>query len=265
MLTTLADYQLIAADIDASLRRVEQQPQVQREVEYYLENIGKVKGIDDFLADERLFNFAMKASGLADMAYAKAFMRKVLQEGIESPDSFANQLTDTRFRDFARRFNFHSFGAAATTFERARGEVVRDYVRITLEEQAGERNEGVRLALYFQRKAPGIRTGYDVLADPALMKVAETVLGYSLTRGDIDRHARAVEKALDIARLQQPGVLEKTLSRFAAMWELNAPAGPSAFGGSGAQAAGALLVQPLSAGVSQDVLMTLQTLKITGR
>ncbi len=265
MLSTLTDYQLVARNMDASLQRISEQPQVKREVEYYLSRISEIDSIDEFLADERIYRFAMKASGLEDMIYAKAFMRKVLTEGIESPDSFANNLADTRFRDFARRFNFHAYGATATTFERTRQAVVDDYVRLTLEEQSGETNEGVRLALYFQRKAPTLKTGYDVLADPALMKVAETVLGYSLVHGDIDKHARAVEKALDIANLHKPGALDKLLARFTVMWDMNNETGTPTFDGTGGQAASALLVQPLTAGIGQDLLMTLQTLKISGR
>ena len=53
------------------------------ETAYYLKHIGDVKSIDDFIKDTRLFNYAMKAFGLEDMAYAKAFMRKVLVEGVE--------------------------------------------------------------------------------------------------------------------------------------------------------------------------------------
>ena len=265
MLTTLTSYRLLATNLDASLKRVAEQPQVKREAEYYLAHIGEIDTIDQFLANDRIYRFAMKASGLEDMIYAKAFMRKVLEEGISSPDSFANKLDDGRFRAFARRFNFKDFGPTATTFERARQQVVDDYVRLTLEEQAGEQDEGVRLALYLQRKAPGIRNGYDMLADKTLLKIAETMLGYSLLHGDIDKHAKAVEKALDIPHLQEPGKLDKLLTRFAAMWEMRNGGGLPGLTGSAGQAANALLVQPLSAGVSQDVLLTLQTLKITGR
>ncbi len=259
MLTTLADYQLIANNLDASLKRVSERPEVAREAEYYLSRIGEIDTIDEFLADNRVYRFAMEASGLGDMIYAKAFMRKVLEEGIESPDSFANQLADTRFREFARRFNFKSYGSAATTFDRARQEVVDDYMRLKLEEDAGESNEGVRLALYFQRKAPGIRTGYDILADPALMKVAETVLGYSLVQGDIDRNAKIVEEKLQISEFRDPAKLDRFLARFATMWEMNE-------GGSttSATAPNALISAPLETGISQDILQTLQTLKISG-
>src|SRR5690606_1350398 len=57
-----------------------------------------------------------KAFGLQDMAYAKPFMIKVLEEGIDSPDTFANKLTGKRYAEFARALNFAKQGADATTF-----------------------------------------------------------------------------------------------------------------------------------------------------
>ena len=44
------------------------------------------------------------------MAYAKAFMVKVLEEGISDPESFANKLTDKRYAEFARTYNFAAGG-----------------------------------------------------------------------------------------------------------------------------------------------------------
>jgi len=264
MLTTLANYQLIAGNLDASLKRVSQQPEVQREVEYYLSRIKEIKSIDEFMADDRVYRFAMEASGLGDMIYAKAFMRKVLEEGIESPDSFANKLADSRFREFARRFNFASFGSAATTFERARQEVVDDYIRLKLEKDAGQTDEGVRLALYFRRRAPGIRNGYDILADRALMKVAETVLGYSLAYGDVDRNARIIEERLPIEDFKDPEKLEKFLVRFATMWQMNNGSGSAAGAGAPASAGGILFPQPIEAGISSDLLASLQKIKLGG-
>ena len=91
------------------------------------------------------------------MTYAKAFMRKVLTEGIDKRDSFANRLADTRYREFVETFNFARYGDDHDrSSTRTRQGTVDRYVRQTLEEDAGAQNEGVRLALYFERKAPSI-------------------------------------------------------------------------------------------------------------
>ncbi|TIR43652.1 MAG: DUF1217 domain-containing protein, partial [Mesorhizobium sp.] len=97
MLNTYTSYQLIAKDIPKAIDQVESQPVVKRDTDYYLANIGNVKSIDDFVNNTRLFNYAMKAYGLEDMAYAKAFMVKALKEGVSDSDSFANKLSDKRY------------------------------------------------------------------------------------------------------------------------------------------------------------------------
>ena len=106
MLTTLASYATITANLQRSLGVTAAKPQVARETEYYLAHIEDVKTIDDFLGDDRVFAYAMKAFGLEDMAYAKALMRKVLEGGIDKRDSFANSLADQRYRDFVATFDF---------------------------------------------------------------------------------------------------------------------------------------------------------------
>ena len=114
MLSTIADYTRLTKDMGKSLTQVATQPDVSRDTEYFLSHIGNVKTIDDFLKDYRLYSYAMKAYGLSDMTYAKAFMRKVLTEGIADNKSFANKLTDTRYRQFAAAFNFAALGDKAT-------------------------------------------------------------------------------------------------------------------------------------------------------
>ena len=96
MFSTPIGYKLIASDLTAALKRTSEQPVVQRESEYFLETIRNIKSIDDFLANDRVFKYAMKAHGLQDMDYAKAFMRKALTEGIDNPESFANKLSDPK-------------------------------------------------------------------------------------------------------------------------------------------------------------------------
>ncbi len=82
MLSTYVSYQLIAKDLTKALNRVESQPVVDRETKYYQENITKVTSIEEFVKDDRLFRYAMKAHGLEEMTYAKAFMVKALKEGV---------------------------------------------------------------------------------------------------------------------------------------------------------------------------------------
>lgn len=371
MINTFTSYQLITRDMNQSLNRVQTQPMVQRESEYYLQNISKVKSIDDFLGDERLFRFAMKAHGLDDMAYAKAFMRKVLEEGIDDPNSFANKLTDKRYQEFARSFNFVRHGADTTIYNaaqqgtvqnyllqavkngvaadnpalkantdyymanitsvrsiddflgndvifqfamRAHGfegelpskEVVRTmleggidnpdspankstderfaklvasfnfarygeeattvnpaqkpaidkYMRQTLEEDAGRDNEGVRLALYFERMAPKMTSYYEILGDRAVGSVVRTILGLpdSVAQLDIDKQAALIKSRIDIEDFKDPKKLQDLLTRFTTMWEINNPT-------SSPQSMITTLFQPPEFGISPDVMMAIAKMR----
>jgi hypothetical protein len=257
--TTYTSYQMIAGNLTKSLERVSEQPDVARETEYYLVNIGNVKTIDDFFADTRLYNYAIKAHGLEDMGYAKAFMRKVLTEGIDSDDAFAKQLTDSRYTDLVESLNFARHGTSATSFDKAQKGVVDKYARQTLEQNAGEENSGVRLALYFARMAPSITTAYGLLADEALAQVTRTLMQMpdEFAASDIDKQAAAIEGAIDIKDFQDPTQLSKMLDRFTTLWELNNSSDPydplAVFGSSSGY------------GISSDLLLSINTLKLGGR
>lgn len=258
MLTTSLAFRQITADIERSLERVSAIPQTGRETEYYRENIENIRSIDDFMGDERLYSYAMTAFGLDEMRYAKAFIRKVLEEGIDQPDSLANRLADRRYRDLAEAFNFTRYGETTSTFRRVREDTVQRYLRQVLEVDAGQQNEGVRLALYFARKAEGIGSAMDILADPALLKVVQIATGISPLTGaaNVDRQAEMIAARLDIDDLQDPKKLDAFLTRFTSLWELeNGPA----------MNVPAIMAGPARPfGLSADLLASLQRVKFGG-
>lgn len=222
MVSTYTSYQLITRDLARSLDLKGKERPIANDAAYYLKNIGNVKSIDDFLKNTRLFNYAMNAFGLGDLAYAKGMMRKVLTEGVDDKKSFANKLNDDRFVDFAKAFNFKANGDQTTNSTAVRQGVVDRYVRQALETSAGDENEGVRLALYFQRKAPEVTSAFSLLGDPALWKVIKTVFQFpdAMAAADIDKQAAAVTKRLNLADLKDPDKLQHLIQRFTNMWDL---------------------------------------------
>ncbi|CAN5197782.1 DUF1217 domain-containing protein [soil metagenome] len=259
MLTTSAAYRLATRDLPRTLERTQAEPSVALETKYYLDNIGAVKSIDDLVKNTRLFTYAMKAFGLEDMASAKAFMRKVVAEGVSASNSFANRLADDRFVAFAQTFSFPDDGDATTSKTEAVQGVTDRYVRQSLETEAGETNDGVRLALYFLREAPTVKSAYGLLGDDALWKVIQTVFGFpdAMANADIEKQAAAVTARLDIADLKDPEKLDKLIQRFTAVWDATevAAADPvlNLFTNSGS-----------TTSVDLDLIMTLNSLKHGG-
>lgn len=359
MTTTMTSYQAVTRNLAQSLARTAARPMFANDTAYFEKNIGKVKNLDDFMKDDRLYRYAVEAFGLGDMAYAKALMRKVLEGGVTSPDSFANRMSDQRYREFAAAFDFgaevaetgyfqtniakvksvtgfvdpsaermfdyaiEAFGLqsiADTAQEKAaltqalhlgkdsqlrfadpvidrnfrdflkafdfagkglkttsdsaamQGVVdrhnaadraaqarttVEKYTRQQLERDEGASNDNVRLALYFERKAPGIKDAYQVMADPALLKVVQTALGLpsAMSAIDIDKQAAIYADRIDFKDFQDPAKLKTFLTRFTAL--ADAATGASANPVS-------LLFQPASVGVGADVLFSLQKLRLGG-
>ena len=218
MTTTYATYQSIAANLPKALARAAAEPAAARETAYFKAHISDIKSVDDFVKDTRIYTYVLKAFGLQDISYAKALIRKVLDGGVDSASSLANKLADPRYKELATAFNFARYGEFTTGFAAATSGAVDKHAAQTLEAQAGAQNPAVQLALYFQRKAPGITSAYSILADAALLKVAQTALGLdpSNSRLDIDRQAKDIEAKLNIKDLQDPAKLQKFLASYTA-------------------------------------------------
>lgn len=224
-MTTFARLELLSRTLETSLTALSRRPDVALEIKYYRDNIESVKSIDDFLKNDRLFNFAMKAFGLGEFSYAKAFMRKVLTEGIDSQNAFANGLSDDRYKEFAEAFNFKRYAEVTTIFDRTRQGTVDRYVRQSLEEEEGSSNENIRLALYFQRKAATIDGPFDILADKALTQFVYRSLGLPGTTSsiDIDRQADLLRERLDFDKIKTPEEISRMMTRFAAISDMETP------------------------------------------
>jgi hypothetical protein len=260
MNTTLVSLNLITRDMGASIERLESRADIQREVDYYNETIGTIKTPEQLVGDTRLFNFAMKAHGLEDMAYAKAFMLKVLKEGRDADDAFANTLADPRYRDFADTFDFARHGETATIFTKAQQGVIDKYLVQTLETEAGETDQGVRLALYFQRKAPQISSYFDILADPALSQVVRTALSIPQETAaiDIDKQAAMMADRLPLSDLKDPEKLDKLVERFANLWQVQ---NGGTQGGIPLGSPAQLLMPASPMGISADLMLQIAQLR----
>ena len=257
-MTSLAiQYRQITADLTKSLAKVQKEPVVKRESDYYLANIGNIKSIDDFMKNDRIYRYAMKAFGLDDMINAKAYMRKVLTEGTDSSSAFAMKLTDKRFQEFADTFNFKSYGATATAFSRTQQGTVDRYVRAALESEAGSQSEGLRMALYFQRKISSVTSTYGILADKVLYSVVTTALGLpsAMSSQDIDRQAKVIASRFNLEDMKDTTKLNAFLTRFSAMYDIKN--GTSATTSNPALG----LIQGTVSTVGQNTLLALQTLR----
>lgn len=202
--------------------------QATKDATAYQEAIAGIDSVSDLLANRPMVDFILMAKGLDPKKVSTDFLKKIFSSDLNNPKSFANTQSDPRFAEIVASFNFDSKGNVARL--PMMGPQKRDqfretqanYLQQSLEQQQGDTNPGVRLALYFQRKAGEITSAYDILADKALSEVFRTTfdLPDSMASMQIDQQAKVVDKFMKIKDLSDPAKVAKLLSRFSAMYDV---------------------------------------------
>jgi hypothetical protein len=219
-MTTLSTYTQIAGNLTKWQSIAAKAPEVATPTKYFQENIGKVKSVDDLMKDTRLFDYAMTAFGLGDMTYAKGMMKKVLEKGFGA-DALTITHTSPNIKAFATAFDFAANGEETTSAPTLVQNVTSRYAEQAMEDDQGEQNPGVQLALYFKRKAPDITSLYGILADKKILTVVQTALGISpLTSAQsIDSQAAMLKSKLSLDDFQDPKKLAQFIARFAVNYD----------------------------------------------
>ncbi len=197
------------------------------ETEYFRTQMETITTADQFLADKRLVSYVLTAKGIDPKSVKSEDLKKMFASDLEDPKSFVNTQENKSFAEIVASFNFDPKGqlsADPVGTVQQRGEVlstVNSYMQQTLEEQQGDSNEGVRLALYFKREASSITSAYSVLSDTALFQFFKTTFSLSdyISNMDTDQQAAMIKKYIDFDKLQEPDYVDKLLKRFTALYD----------------------------------------------
>ena len=218
-------------------------PALDRELNYFKENISKIESAEDLVNDYTLFKVALGAFGLEDKVADKFFFKKVLEEGSEADGAFALRLTDTRYREFAEAFGFGNAGGSRVGESDFAQNISEAYEVRQFEKAVGESDSSMRLALNLEREIGKYADGpfpettgwFQVMANPPLREVFETALGLPKSIGtlDIDRQREIFQEAnarvfgstsLDV--FKDPENVDKLLRNFFAQEQINNGPGP---------------------------------------
>ncbi|MGO8013623.1 DUF1217 domain-containing protein [Rhizobium leguminosarum] len=230
------------------------------EISYFREQMATITTASEFLADDRLVSFVLKAKGLDPDDVTSDALEEMFSSDLDDEDSYVNKLDDDRFAELVGAFNFDQDGnisADPTGTVQQRGDVLETidaYVRLTLEDDQGDSNTGVRLALYFQRKAPEISSAYDILGDSALFEFFTTSFNLSsyVSNMDVDKQAEMIDNFIDMKDLSDPDKVDDLIKRFTAMYDMANGTGTTST---------ALSILTGSATISADTLLAMAQLK----
>jgi Protein of unknown function (DUF1217) len=192
----LLGFRFIERTYDAQFETFGKSPDIQRDVDYFLENAGAASTAEALVADRRLLRVALGAFGLDEEIDKRAFIRKILEEGTLDPKALANRLADPAWTEVTEALGYGDLGGLLI-FGNVREDIAERYRLRQFERAIGDSDVDIRLALNFRRQIREIATepGVDqsgwfkVLGSQPLRRVFEGA--YNLPTGfgllDIDR------------------------------------------------------------------------------
>lgn len=225
-LTGLAGFRFLESTQDRQVEFFNKSPDVQREIDYFLEKAPNVNSSEQLVTDRRLLGVVLGAFGLDEDIDKAAFIRKVIDEGTFDDRSFANRLVDPAYREMSAFLGFGDVGGLLV-FENTRTNIVARYQERQFELAVGEVDLDMRLALNFKREASELavsgvneRTGWlQLLGSPPLRQVVEAALNLPSQFASIDLDQQVDEiqdRASKIFGFDNPSALSdsKILSEF---------------------------------------------------
>lgn len=211
---------------------------IQRNTDYFRDNIGAVTTAEGLVADRRLLGVALGAFGLDADINNQFFIQKVLEEGSIDPESFANRLADKRYLQMADAFAF-DLSPANTIKNDFPDQILEAYTIRQFEIAVGEQDQDLRLALDTERGLEALAAqGFEeetawftIMGDPAMREVFELALGLpsELAAVDIDRQLQVFreksERVFGVSHPEEfadPDLQEKLVRNFLFRSELDA-------------------------------------------
>lgn len=213
-------------------------PSLQRDMDYFRENIGSVTSAEALVKDYRLLRVSLTAFGLQDDLPNKYFIQRILDDGVAEDDALSNRLADKRYREFSEAFGF---GTGLPPLSRLPGFADRILDRFqaqSFEQAVGEVDGDMRLALNAARELPELAAEggknstlwFRIMGNTPLREVFETAFGLPASVGalDLDRQlgifqdrAQDMLGSSEISQFTDPERMDELMRQFLARSQLN--------------------------------------------
>ena len=189
-----AGWRFLARTMDDQSASLNATPAISRDMAYFRDHIGQVQSAGDLVQDYRLLRVALTAFGLQDDLPNKAFIRRILEDGVTDENALSNRLADKRYRDFSQAFGF---GTGLPPLSRLPGfadRILAKFEARNFELAVGEVSDDMRLVLNAVRELPQIAAedGRDstrwlrIMGNPPLRSLFETAFGLPTAIGSLD-------------------------------------------------------------------------------
>lgn len=190
----LAGWRFLQQTYDRQFEAFSKSPELNRDSDYFLENIAKVTTAEEFVADRRLMTVALGAFGLEEDINNRFFIRKILEEGTTDSEALANRFSDSRYAELSEAFGFGPLEIRQTALSDFGPSIVERYQAASFEIAAGAQNPAMRVALYAQRDLDSVvnqdisndAKWFGIMGDPPMRELFEKALGLPSEVAQID-------------------------------------------------------------------------------
>lgn len=190
---------------------------VQRATDYFRANIGRATSAEVLTGDRRLLEVALGAFGLEDDITARAFIRKVLEEGTTREGALSSRLGDKRYAGLARAFGYGDPGTSVGPGAQLDPDRYADDIIARMASGGlgtadgktadGEGDNNLHLALELKPALADLLDNtagerarwYALLANPSLRQLFETALDLPPSAGQPGSHGEVIA-FMDAAR-----------------------------------------------------------------
>ncbi|WIY26744.1 DUF1217 domain-containing protein [Parasedimentitalea psychrophila] len=233
----IVGWNFLQATYDKQFETFTKDAVLQRETDYFVENIGNVKSAEDLMADPRLLSVALDAFGLGEDIYKKAYLEKILTDGTAADDALANKLGDDRYVQFSDAFGFGPGDTIKTGSAQEMADLVFTNKVQSFEEAVGEQEASMRIALYGQRELVNLAEDgtstdtqwFNIMGQSALREMFEVALGLpeSLSQIDLDQQLEAFKSRAEsifgtdnVSDFSDPDLMDKLVNTYLAREQL---------------------------------------------
>ncbi|MDD7971729.1 DUF1217 domain-containing protein [Roseinatronobacter alkalisoli] len=212
-------------------------PAVKNDLAHFRQNFAAISSTEDLVKDRRSFRVILSAYGLEDDINSGAFIRKIIDDGVDDRKALANRLTDRRYKALAQDLGFLTAGSKTVAPGDLKERIAAQFQSRSFERAVGAQNQDMRMALALQRELPDLVQGYAsdnaqwfaVLGNAPMRKVMETALGLPKEFGALDvdqqvvRLKSSVSRRFNVSNLQalsEPENMDKLIKRFLVMSQI---------------------------------------------
>lgn len=210
----VAAWSVFARQGEALSARFAERRDNQAEATRFREAAARINSVEELLRDRRTLTFVLEAFQLEGEIAKTAVIRRLLTEEPADARSFANRMVDPRYREINAAFGGREGPpfASPALVER----IVSGAMTNRFEKAAGNGNEGLREALYFQRKATTVTNVNELMSDRALAAVVRGALGLPERFGLLafEQQRRILDDRVDFAQMQDPAAVNRLVQRY---------------------------------------------------